>query len=127
MKKFSIWIEQRNEEEVRNAVIAKVRTDLGGGEDDDEILQMNTSEMSDEMQQELLRLAPVANEIDYSQQEEMADFLKQPDTTVGSFLEKIVHGDQESRPTPEPETLPPTNNPAMTPQQSQNFPAGNNV
>ena len=125
MKKFSIWLEQRNEEAVKEAIVSKIRSDMGGG-DDDEILQMRTEEMSEGFHQELLKLAPVMNAIDPSQNNQFIDFMKQPDTTVGALIAKITNDNsyEEPEPAPEPETLPPETNPAVMPQQNKNFPTG---
>lgn len=114
-------MEQRNEAVVRDAIVSKIRSDVGGG-DDDEVLQMKTSELSNEIQRELLKLGPVMDAVDDSQREAIMDLMRQGDTTVGSLIEKIV-GDG-ANPQPEPVSLPPETNPAVAPQQMQNFPTG---
>ena len=121
MKTFTAWLEQRNEEVVRDAIVSKVRSDLGGG-DDDEVLQMRTSELSDEMRRELLKLGPVMDMIDTSQTDQLLDFMQQGDSTIGTLIDKISGGEANLQ--PEPESLPPETNPAVAPQQSQNFPTG---
>lgn len=121
MKRFRIWLEKRNEAVVRDAIVSKVRSDLGGG-DDEEVLQMRTSELSEEMQRELLKLGPVMDVIDDSQVPQLMDFMRQSDSTIGTLIEKIL-GEQANL-SPEPESLPPETNPAMAPQQTQNFPIG---
>jgi len=121
MKRFTVWMEQRNEAVVRDAIVSKVRSDLGGG-DDDEVLQMRTTELSSEMQRELLKLGPVMDLVDDSQIDQLMDFMRQEDTTVGTLVEKILGGGPN--PTPEPESLPPETNPAMAPQQVQSTPTG---
>ena len=122
MKKFNIWVEQRETEAIKDAIVSKIRSDLGGGDDDDGVMQMKTSELSPEMVRELLKLGPVMDRVDNSQSDQWLDFAQQDDTTVGMLINKIAGGGAE--PQPDQETLPPEANPATTPQQSQNFPTG---
>jgi len=120
MKKFRIWLEQRNEFVVRDAIVSKIRSDLGVG-DEDEIIDMKTKELSDEMQRELLKLGPVMDVVDSGQTEDIITFMKKGDTTVGLLIQRVIGGKPAETP---PEAQPPESNPATRPQQSQNFPTG---
>lgn len=102
---------------VRDAIVSKIRSEIGGG-DDDEVLQMKPVEFSDKMKQDLLKLGPVMDLVDEDKKDQILDLMNQDDTTVGTLINQIVGGSEE-----EPSFTPETN-PATMPQQFQNFPTG---
>jgi len=118
MKHFIIWLEDRQANEIRDAVISKLRSDMGI-DDDDEITQMKTADLSSDAQEEILKIGSVMDKIDPTQADAIKDFMSKSDTTVGTLIDRI----NSSKPNA-PMAEPPDSNPAIQPQQSQNLGQG---
>lgn len=120
MKRFSVWLEDKKSEEIRDAIVSRVRSDLGAG-DDDEVLQFRTSQLSPEVQEELLKLGSVRDQVEPDKLDQLKELMQQSDTTIATLIDQIVGGIPAQ---PEQETQPPQAAPEMTPPQAQNFPTG---
>lgn len=118
MKSFSLWVESRQAEEIKDAIVSKLRSDMGLT-DDDEILQLKTADLSSDAKEQILKLGPVQDRIDPSKTDQVRDLMDHPDTTVGTLIDNI-NGDQMA-PQPKFGQQKLDTNPAMQPQQSQNL------
>lgn len=118
-KKFRIWLEDRQATEVRDAIVSKIKADMGI-EDDDDVLQMKTADLSSDALDQMLKLGPVMDKIDPSQADQLKDFMGKADTTVGTFIDRI----NTTKPQTPMAPPPPDSNPAIQPQQSQNLGQG---
>ena len=117
-KKFTVWLEDRQANEIRDAVVSKIRADMGI-DDEDEISQMKTADLSSDAQEQILKLGPVMDKVNPAQVDQIKDFMSKPDTTVGTLIDRINTANIETPAAPPLET-----NPAVLPQQSQNLGQG---
>jgi hypothetical protein len=121
MRKFRVWLEDRRSDEVRDAIISKIRVDMGV-DDDDEIAQMKTADLSTDAKEQLLKIGPVMDMIGPARIDQIKDFMSRSNTTVGTLIDKI--NNTQIAPVPSTQMTPPETNPAMLPQQSQNLGTG---